>query len=568
MSVSKNLAKKLLLALVFVMISVAFIPAAHIYAGGPLVYYCDSIQFQGASFDASSGKNLLRLPVDDQANIVSTDIVVNIQVSGNSDFPTNAYQFSYVARSASGGSWNNVPLSLQKVSEGVYRASLTITINSAQDWLYSLEAKGSSGVYQTNSNGEANGCGPSGGKTNGVVLGVAATDLNKEFRTNCTRVSGLGDINHFDCQRQGDNTYTIAGNFCAPGFNVNLDRCVGASGLTEFEYCLPCTSDTAVEPTRVPYGEKCDVDNNVLCELLPGLSCNPSPLPGESGVSRCYYTGRFRKVGESCFTKANECVISDAGVDGSPVYCGLANANDPVGICTRLYDGISCVAGADTQCSRELSDPKATCFQGYCLPGYASEQENPITNPEPDEPLPDTSKDYGSRNCPYSIACDEATLRANYPEKDFPGLVNSLLAICAGDTSRGIYKYNKNDPKPPGDQYNEFLTCSRCIRGVDANNESTTPGTWTEAFGCIITSPEGIFTALIRISLGVLGGVALLRITYLGIITAQSKDEGKIAEARKGVIATLSGIAIVILAVLILRVIGVNILDIVPPGFF
>lgn len=178
---------------------------------------------------------------------------------------------------------------------------------------------------------------------------------------------------------------------------------------------------------------------------------------------------------------------------------------------------------------------------------------------------PDLSEDYGSRNCPFSIPCTrEAMQKAGMGIDD----IEDNLAECDGDSSRGIFVIDRSSGKSDADQATEYLQCSRCIRGLDEKLNSVPAGTWTEAFGCIITTPEGVFTALIRISLGVMGGIALVRVTYLGIITAQSKDEGKIAEARKGVIATLSGVAIVILSVLILRVIGVNILDIVPPGFF
>lgn len=91
-------------------------------------------------------------------------------------------------------------------------------------------------------------------------------------------------------------------------------------------------------------------------------------------------------------------------------------------------------------------------------------------------------------------------------------------------------------------------------------------GTWT-GLGCIATTPEGIFSSIIRIVLGTMGGVALLRVIYLGYLY-QSKDEKKIAEARAGVISTLAGILVVLFSVLILRIIGVNILNVVPAGFF
>ncbi len=97
-------------------------------------------------------------------------------------------------------------------------------------------------------------------------------------------------------------------------------------------------------------------------------------------------------------------------------------------------------------------------------------------------------------------------------------------------------------------------------------DETVSQGTWT-AIGCINTTPEGVFVTLVRITLGVMGGVALLRLIYMGYLY-QTGDEGKIKQAREGVVSTLVGIIVVIFSVVILRIIGVNVLDVVPSGFY
>jgi hypothetical protein len=89
-------------------------------------------------------------------------------------------------------------------------------------------------------------------------------------------------------------------------------------------------------------------------------------------------------------------------------------------------------------------------------------------------------------------------------------------------------------------------------------------GIWT-AIGCIDPTPIGIITGLIRIGFGVMGGVALLQMVYVGI-QYQRGDEGKIKAARSQLFATLSGIAVLVFSVLILRIIGVNILNVIPSG--
>jgi len=87
------------------------------------------------------------------------------------------------------------------------------------------------------------------------------------------------------------------------------------------------------------------------------------------------------------------------------------------------------------------------------------------------------------------------------------------------------------------------------------------------AIGCIDPSPVGIVTNLIRITLGVIGGVALIQLLIAGI-AYQSGNEEQIQEAQKRLFATLGGLAFLVFSILILRIIGVNILNIVPEGAF
>jgi hypothetical protein len=62
-----------------------------------------------------------------------------------------------------------------------------------------------------------------------------------------------------------------------------------------------------------------------------------------------------------------------------------------------------------------------------------------------------------------------------------------------------------------------------------------------------------------------MGGVALIQLILAGIAYQQGNEE-KIKEARNKVLATLTGIAVLVFSVLILRIIGVNILDVIPDG--
>ncbi len=89
-------------------------------------------------------------------------------------------------------------------------------------------------------------------------------------------------------------------------------------------------------------------------------------------------------------------------------------------------------------------------------------------------------------------------------------------------------------------------------------------GVWT-GIGCTDTTPSGLITGLIRIIYGVMGGVALVMLIYAGIMY-QTGNEANVKKARELIIQTVSGLVVLTFSVLILRIIGINILDILPAG--
>lgn len=117
---------------------------------------------------------------------------------------------------------------------------------------------------------------------------------------------------------------------------------------------------------------------------------------------------------------------------------------------------------------------------------------------------------------------------------------------------------------------NDTLACLRSEGGESGSNYETckscreSGGVWT-GLGCVDTSATGIITWIIRIAFGVMGGVALIQFIIAGIYY-QTGQEEKVREARKNIMATLTGLAVLTFSILILRIIGVNILDILPTG--
>ncbi|MEP7104055.1 MAG: hypothetical protein ABI721_05085 [Candidatus Dojkabacteria bacterium] len=111
-----------------------------------------------------------------------------------------------------------------------------------------------------------------------------------------------------------------------------------------------------------------------------------------------------------------------------------------------------------------------------------------------------------------------------------------------------------------------------CLSGGRSDNENYSfcctcrvrGGVWT-GIGCTDTTPLGIITGIIRIVFGVVGGVALIQLIIAGIMY-QTGDEARIKSARESIIKTLTGLAVLVFSILILRIIGINILDVLPVG--
>lgn len=86
------------------------------------------------------------------------------------------------------------------------------------------------------------------------------------------------------------------------------------------------------------------------------------------------------------------------------------------------------------------------------------------------------------------------------------------------------------------------------------------------AIGCIDTSPTGFAQKLLTLSIGIAGGIAFLMIILgaLQVQTAAGNPE-KMNQGREIIEGAIIGLLIIVLAIFILKIVGVNILSI--PGF-
>jgi hypothetical protein len=86
------------------------------------------------------------------------------------------------------------------------------------------------------------------------------------------------------------------------------------------------------------------------------------------------------------------------------------------------------------------------------------------------------------------------------------------------------------------------------------------------AIGCINTTPGEFTTQLLTISLGIAGGIAFLMI-LLGAVQIQTSagNPERVNQGKEIIEGAIAGLLLIVFAVFILKVIGVDILQI--PGF-
>ncbi len=113
--------------------------------------------------------------------------------------------------------------------------------------------------------------------------------------------------------------------------------------------------------------------------------------------------------------------------------------------------------------------------------------------------------------------------------------------------------------------------CARCVAGQNVNGSGIPPapeiplGIWT-AVGCIENDPQSIVVVVIRVGMGVAGGVALLMILAASFTISTSQgDAKKTDEGREMITSAVIGLIFIIMSITMLQFIGVSIFRI--PGF-
>jgi hypothetical protein len=112
---------------------------------------------------------------------------------------------------------------------------------------------------------------------------------------------------------------------------------------------------------------------------------------------------------------------------------------------------------------------------------------------------------------------------------------------------------NKNSPCNYIGDPDQKKLCSSCA------------GVWT-AIGCVTTDPENLLGTILRVALGLAGGIAFLLILFGGLqIMTSAGNPEQLNAGRELISSAVIGLILILFSIFLLQFIGVNIIGI--PGF-
>jgi hypothetical protein len=167
--------------------------------------------------------------------------------------------------------------------------------------------------------------------------------------------------------------------------------------------------------------------------------------------------------------------------------------------------------------------------------------------------------------------------------------VKDILEDRSNKGCISFLKYDESKNELSFDDKEMYENCTRCIYSENPEfnpdftmsfNSGASPTTdisdfnsepfwkpipgriYTEVGGCVDTSnPSSIVNTFMRIALGIMGAVVILRIIQ-GALTLQKGDDESIEEGKDIIMSALIGLLVIILSTAILNFIGINILQI------
>jgi hypothetical protein len=394
--------------------------------------------------------------------------------------------------------------------------------------------------------------------------------LETESRFSCTNAAGTGAAWSGNVSPTNENLCYPDEGFVEDEIGCNLGITYHGQVLSPQygAYCLPCITPAQRDQREEAAGhlEACETGRG-LNACQQGLTCTRTNSADSGVAARCLKpAASIDTVGGACYFYGPECGTDRTDVNAGVMSCSRGTGTGPTGTCQRVIDAEN-QCTVDAECVTLRNNPQATCGTFFGVRVCKIPGEDDYVPPErPDDTLDDdyaySTEQFGAIRCPvarYTILT--------------PAQFRQALGDVLDQESEGLYmsedaaRERKANGQPvyvvpyhmaTADERLDFAQCVECINAG---------ATWTGGFGCIATDIQGLFNSLIRVVLGVMGGVALIRLIILGY-RYQFEDKADLKPTVQDILATLGGLLLVLFSVLILRFIGVNLLDIVPPGFF
>lgn len=181
----------------------------------------------------------------------------------------------------------------------------------------------------------------------------------------------------------------------------------------------------------------------------------------------------------------------------------------------------------------------------------------------------DIANGYGAITSQLSVNADNNNVNISIVKPGSPSPVGMchtekvfVVKPACTEEERGVVSTNEIPLFFLCDHAGKYMSaCLECI----GDNSQQDKRVWT-ALGCIETDPKEFVKDFLTIAIGIAGGIALLLMVYGAfLISISTGDPKKAEEGKEMITGTIAGLLFIIFSVFLLKLIGVDILDI--PGF-
>lgn len=271
-------------------------------------------------------------------------------------------------------------------------------------------------------------------------------------------------------------------------------------------------------------GVKCDLWHDM--QILQGFSCDYITVSQERGGQTCFADGASACMDTSAdiSLQVNGVKVNGAPMSGDSITVDLGSSSQSVAV----TNGTSA---------------KVT-FNNVGTGSHTANARKPLTM---------NVKDC-SKIITVSLTCGEECLLVEPGDPDAP------LAEAKEDPF-----FLCNQLPPDSDAKQSCLDCATGGGAEVVGKDESRQGIWT-AVGCIKREPENIILSVIKIGLGMGGGIALLMILAAGFLISTSQgDPKKVSDAKELITAAVTGLLFIIFSVVMIEFIGYSVFKL--PGF-